>query len=61
MKLILIIIKNKNYKNFYQFKKFKMIKEKIDLIKIDINGLELQIVKSLMKQIKKINLCLLLK
>ncbi|WP_440931910.1 FkbM family methyltransferase [Candidatus Pelagibacter sp.] len=40
-------------KTSISLKKFRLIKEKIDLIKIDINGLELQIVKSLMSQIKK--------
>ena len=40
-------------KTSINLKKFKMINEKIDLIKIDINGLEFQIVKSLLGQIRK--------
>jgi len=40
-------------KSFINLKKYKTLKNKIDLIKIDINGLEFQIVKSLINQIKK--------
>ena len=45
--------KNIKIKTSINLKKFKMINEKIDLIKIDINGLEFQIVKSLLGQIRK--------
>ena len=39
-----------------KLRKFKVVKRKIDLIKLDVNGYELEIVKSLIIQIKKINL-----
>ena len=48
-----------NFKNiqikrsFINLKKYETLKNKIDLIKIDINGLEFEIVKSLINQIKK--------
>lgn len=44
-----IFIKNTKLK----LKKYKIIKNKIDLIKIDVNGYELEIVKSIINQIKK--------
>ena len=37
----------------FKLRKFKMINKKIDLIKLDVNGYELEIVKSLITQIKK--------
>ena len=40
-------------KSSIHLKKYKTLKNKIDLIKIDINGLEFKIVKSLISQIKK--------
>ena len=36
-----------------KLRKFKVVKRKIDLIKLDVNGYELEIVKSLIIQIKK--------
>lgn len=36
-----------------KLRKFKVVKRKIDLIKLDVNGYELEIVKSLLIQIKK--------
>ena len=40
-------------KAIINLKKFKKIKEKIDLIKIDVNGFELEVVKGMLSQIKK--------
>ena len=46
-------IKPKIEKNKILVKKFKMVKDKIDLIKIDTNGSEYEIVDTLFKQIKR--------
>jgi FkbM family methyltransferase len=40
-------------KAIINLKKFKKIKDKIDLIKIDVNGFELEVVKGMLSQIKK--------
>ena len=40
-------------KAIINLKKFKKIKKKIDLIKIDVNGFELEVVKGMLSQIKK--------
>ena len=40
-------------KSIIQLKKYRTINKKIDLIKIDVNGYELQIIKGILKQIKK--------
>ena len=40
-------------KSIIQLKKYRTINKKIDLIKIDVNGYELQIIKAMLKQIKK--------
>jgi FkbM family methyltransferase len=40
-------------KAIINLKKYKRIKDKIDLIKIDVNGFELEVVKGMLSQIKK--------
>ena len=40
-------------KSIIQLKKYRTINKKIDLIKIDVNGYESQIIKAILKQIKK--------
>ena len=40
-------------KSLIQLKKYRTINKKIDLIKIDVNGYESQIIKAILKQIKK--------
>ena len=40
-------------KSIIQLKKYRTVNKKIDLIKIDVNGYELQIIKAILKQIKK--------
>ena len=40
-------------KSMIQLKKYRTINKKIDLIKIDVNGYESQIIKAILKQIKK--------
>ena len=47
------LIKPKIQKNYIVVKKFKLIKDKIDLIKIDTNGSEVEIVETLMPIIKR--------
>jgi hypothetical protein len=39
--------------SFIYLKKFELIKNKIDFIKIDTNGYEFEIIKSILPQIKK--------
>ena len=53
------IVKPKIEKNFIEVKKFGNFKEKIDLIKIDTNGSEIYVIRSILKLIKK-NLPLLI-
>jgi len=47
------LMKPKIQKNYIVVKKFKLIKDKIDLIKIDTNGSEVEIVETLMPIIKR--------
>ena len=47
------LIKPDIQKNYIKVKKFKLIKNKIDLIKIDTNGTEVEIVETLMPIIKR--------
>ena len=47
------LVKPKIQKSYILVKKFILVKKKIDLIKIDTNGSEVEIVKSLLKIIKR--------
>ena len=46
-------IKPKIQKSKILVKKFKMINDKVDLIKIDTNGSEFEVIETLLKQIKR--------